>query len=76
MGNAEKKGDDNRLFDRWDAEARVLRAILHFDLVSWFGDIPVVADDENGTPIILAPSMALRSAESAADVLKVDCRRV
>ena len=64
VGNAEKKGDDNRLFDRWDAEARVLRAILHFDLVSWFGDIPVVADGENGTPIILAPSMALPSAES------------
>ncbi len=70
VGNAEKKGDDNRLFDRWDAEARVLRAILHFDLVSWFGDIPVVADDENGTPIILAPSMALPERRAAADVLK------
>lgn len=70
VGNAEKTGDDNRLYDRWNAEARVLRAILHFDLVSWFGDIPVVADDEEGTPIILSPSTALPERQAAEDVLK------
>lgn len=70
VGNAEKSGDDNRLYDRWDAEARVLRAILHFDLLCWYGDIPIVADDENGTPIILAPSTPLPERKAAADVLK------
>lgn len=69
VGNAEKNGDDNHLFDRWEAEARVLRAILHFDLCSWFGDIPVVADNEEGTPIILSPSDALPERQAAADVL-------
>ena len=70
VGNAEKSGDDNCLFDRWEAEARVLRTILHFDLVGWFGDIPVVADDENGTPIILTPSTPLPARQAAADVLR------
>lgn len=70
VGNAEKNGDDNRLYDRWDAEARVLRAILHFDLLSWYGDIPIVADDENGTPIILSPGVALPERMAAADVLQ------
>ncbi len=44
--------DDNHLYDRYMAEARLLRAIFHFDLASWFGDIPIVGDDENGVPII------------------------
>lgn len=42
IGNATKTGDDNRLFDRYKAEARLLRAILHFDLVSYFGATPLV----------------------------------
>lgn len=70
IGNAEKAGDDNRLYDRWMAETRVIRTILHYDLVTWFGDVPVVADDEAGTPIILSPGMALPGRTPAADVLK------
>lgn len=70
IGNAEKQGDDNRLYDRWIAEARVLRAIFHFDLAQWFGDIPIVGDDENGTPIILTPSSTLPGRTPCADALK------
>lgn len=62
IGNADKNGDDNRLYDRSIAEARVLRAIFHFDLASWFGDIPIVGDDEEGTPIILTPLPHFRAA--------------
>lgn len=70
IGNAEKPGDDNRLYDRWIAETRVLRTILHYDLVTWFGDIPVVADREDGTPMVLTPSDAMPQRTPAADVLK------
>ena len=52
IGNAEKTGDDNHLYDRNMAEARLLRAIFHFDLAGWFGDIPVIGNDENGVPIV------------------------
>ncbi|MDE6154605.1 MAG: RagB/SusD family nutrient uptake outer membrane protein, partial [Muribaculaceae bacterium] len=70
VGNAEKAGDDNRLHDRWIAEIRVIRAILHFDLVTRFGDVPIVGDDENGNPLILEPSTPLPPRTAAADVLK------
>ncbi len=53
IGNAVVSGDDNRLYDRYIAEAKLLRAIFHFDLVSWFGDAPLLGEDENGNPIIL-----------------------
>lgn len=52
VGNQEKEGDDNHLYYRWMAEARLLRAIFHFDLIGYFGDIPIVGDDENGQPIV------------------------
>lgn len=70
IGNSEKPGDDNRLYDRWVAEAQVLRAILHFDLAQWFGDVPIVGDDENGTPIILDPASTIPGRTPCADVLK------
>lgn len=70
VGNAEKPGDDNRLYDRWIAEARVIRTILHYDLVCWFGDVPVVADDEDGNPIILTSADVMPQRTPAADVLK------
>ena len=56
IGNTDKSGDDNRLYDRNIAEARLLRAIFHFDLATWFGNAPVIGDDENGTPIVFDPS--------------------
>ena len=52
IGNEETNDDNNRLYDRNMAEARFLRAIFHFDLVSYFGAIPIVGDDAEGKPII------------------------
>lgn len=56
IGNANKAGDDNHLYDRYMAEARLLRAIFHFDVACWFGDVPIMGDDENGVPIVFDPS--------------------
>lgn len=73
VGNVEKAGDDNRLYDRYCAEAKLLRAIFHFDLVCWFGDAPVIAEDEDGTPIVFDlnnPGAMNMSRTPAADVLK------
>ncbi|MDR2145243.1 MAG: RagB/SusD family nutrient uptake outer membrane protein [Tannerella sp.] len=52
IGNVEKAGDDNRLYDRNMAEAKLLRAIFHFDIVCWFGDCPIIAEDGEGVPVI------------------------
>ena len=50
--NKETDNDDNRLYDRYVAEAKLLRAIFHFDLVSYFGAIPILGENEEGKPII------------------------
>ena len=50
--NKETDDDDNRLYDRYIAEAKLLRAIFHFDLASYFGAIPILGEDEEGKPII------------------------
>lgn len=52
IGNSEKNGDDNHLYDRYCAEAKLLRAIFHFDLICWFGATPIIAEDESGIPIV------------------------
>ncbi len=70
IGNADRPGDDNHLYDRYIAEARVLRAILHMEMVQWFGDIPIIGDDEEGNPIILTPSSVLPERKPAAEVLQ------
>lgn len=72
IGNAEKSGDDNRLYDRNMAEARLLRAIFHFELVRWFGDAPIIGEDEEGIPIVfdLSNSDAMNMQRTdAADAL-------
>ncbi len=69
VGNAERNGDDNRLYDRFIAEARVLRAILHMEMVQWFGDVPIIGDDENGEAIVLEPSSVLPERTPADEVL-------
>lgn len=53
IGNNLQEGDDNMLYDRNCAEAKLLRAIFHFDLICWFGNTPIIAEDENDEPIIL-----------------------
>ena len=70
VGNADKRGDDNHLYDRWVAETRVLRAILHFDLIHWYGDCSIVGDNEEGVPVILDPSSPMPERTPAADALK------
>ncbi len=37
-------GDDDHLRDRYLAEARFIRALLHFELVAYFGDAPILED--------------------------------
>ena len=64
VGNAAKTGDDNHLYDRWIAEARLIRAILQFDLCCWFGDVPIVGDQ------IFPSSGVDLSRNSAAEVLQ------
>lgn len=82
VGNYEKDGDDNKLYDRYCAEARLLRALFHFDLVCWFGDAPLIGDDENGVPIVfdLADPAAMNQPRAkAADVLEwiaAECDKV
>lgn len=71
VGNAEKSGDDNRLYDRYRAEARVMRAIYHFDLVSWFGDIVLIGGAEDGSALVLDPGN-----ESDMNMPRTDAREV
>lgn len=56
IGNSGKSGDDNYLYNRYMAEARLLRAIFHFDIACWFGDVPIIGDNEEGIPIVFDPS--------------------
>jgi hypothetical protein len=44
VGNGATADDENHLYDRYMAEARLLRAIFHFDLICWFGACPVITD--------------------------------
>ncbi len=72
IGNAEKKGDDNKLYDRWMAEARFMRAILHFEMMSYYGGIPIVGDETPGdlsTAIVLAPGGAIPERGSIGECL-------
>ena len=53
VGNDPLPGsDDDHLYNRYVAEARFIRALLHFDLVFWFGGVPIVGDDEEGKPLL------------------------
>jgi hypothetical protein len=73
VGNTEKAGDDNRLFDRYISEAKLLRAIFHFDIVCWFGDAPIIGEDEEGVPVIFdlgKPEAMNMARTNAADALK------
>lgn len=70
VGNADRSGDDNHLYDRYIAEARALRALLHFQMVEWFGACPIIGDGEDGTPIVLTPSDVLPERTAADEVLK------
>ncbi|MDR1738246.1 MAG: RagB/SusD family nutrient uptake outer membrane protein [Candidatus Symbiothrix sp.] len=73
VGNIDKAGDDNHLYDRYMAEAKLLRAIFHFDIVCWFGDCPIIGDDADGQPILFDlgnPDAMNMERTKAADALK------
>jgi hypothetical protein len=53
VGNAQLAGDDNKLYDRYCAEAKLLRTIFHFDLVCWFGNAPILGENADGSPMVL-----------------------
>ncbi len=82
IGNNAKDGDDNCLYDRNMAEARLLRAIFHFDLICWFGDCPIIAEDADGNPIIFdmgeAGSMNMKRtpAAEALEWVAAECDKV
>lgn len=59
VGNDTKSGDDNRLYDRYMDEARFIRAILHFDMITWFGAIPIETEpltNETATSMTRTPA--------------------
>lgn len=65
--NREIPGDDNRLYERYRAEAIFLRAIFHFELVAYFGDAPILENvifDMNNQAAMNV------SRSKASDVLK------
>ncbi|MDR1023255.1 MAG: RagB/SusD family nutrient uptake outer membrane protein [Prevotellaceae bacterium] len=73
VGNTERADDDSKLFERYTSEAKLLRAIFHFSIVCWFGDAPIIAEDENGVPVVFdlgAPEAMNMSRTNAADALK------
>lgn len=86
VGNATKTGDDNHLYDRYIAEARYIRALLHFDMLGWFGAIPVIGDivgeDGSRTPIVFkadgsdAKEITRTSAAEALQWIADECDAV
>ena len=70
IGNAAKSGDDNKLGDRWIAEARAIRALLTFDMACWFGPTPIFVN-EDGSPYIMNTSDPMPARSSFNQV--VDC---
>ena len=82
VGNSAKDGDDNHLFERYCAEARLLRAFFHFDLICWFGAVPIIAEDEDGNPIVFdlsepaAMNMARTPAPEALEWVAAQCEQV
>lgn len=71
VGNYYQSGDDSYLYDRYCAEARLLRAIFHFEMVSYFGDMLIIGDDEEGNPIVFEQNDPRMNTErtDAAEVL-------
>ena len=76
IGNAAKSGDDNnKLGDRWIAEARAIRALLTFDMACWFGPTPIFVK-EDGSPYIMNtsdPMPARSSFNQVVDWIVSEC---
>lgn len=76
VGNAEKAGDDNRLYDRWRAEARLIRALLVFDMIGYFGDVPLVGDNVFDPGNQAAMNIARTPAAEALQYVANECDSV
>lgn len=68
IGNAAKSGDDNKLGDRWIAEARAIRALLTFDMACWFGPTPIFVNAD-GSPYIMNTSDPMPARSSFNQVV-------
>lgn len=44
VGNEVQPGEDSKLYDRYCAEARLLRALFHFELTAYFGNAPILTE--------------------------------
>ena len=66
IGNAEQDGDESRLYERYIAEAKLLRAIFHFDLICWFGDCPILGGDTPGSATVFDPSSDMNISRTPA----------
>ena len=50
----------------------MLRALFHFDLVCWFGDMMIVGENEDGTNIVFSmenPEQMNQARTPASDVV-------
>ncbi|MFP9097963.1 RagB/SusD family nutrient uptake outer membrane protein [Flavobacterium sp. RHBU_24] len=71
------QGADATLIDRMKGEARFLRAFQHFQLTTWFGDIPLISSDPSleealsitRTPHAEVVDFILNELDAAAAVL-------
>lgn len=65
--NTELEGDNNKLYDRYRAEAQFLRALFHFELVAYFGNAPILEDVVLDMDDIASMNL---TRSNSADVLK------
>lgn len=66
IGNVIQDGDESQLYNRYIAEAKLLRAIFHFDLICWFGDCPVLGGDNPGEAVVFDPSSDMNISRTPA----------
>ena len=52
LKNADESVVGSALYNRYMAEARLLRAMFHFELIRWFGAAPIIGDNDDGIPIV------------------------
>jgi len=52
MKNAKVSVLGNAMYQRNMAEAKLLRAMFHFELIRWFGAAPIIGDNEEGVPVV------------------------
>jgi len=58
LKNAKESVLGTSLYNRNMAEARLLRAMFHFEMIRWFGAAPIIAENEEGIPIVFEISNA------------------